>query len=126
MRHRVESVVCDHVRRRDMPLWSAAECRHLVNVAVADVTVGPCYFAYVCRRRHRDIAFSHECAVCKLTFIECLQYTVDTVRSLFVGHFLWSFAAAAAARHLAGISVTCWWHSVESGTDCSVTLDSET
>jgi len=36
-----------------------------------------------------------------------LQYTVDTVRSLFVGHFLWSFAAAAAAaaRHLAGISV---------------------
>ena len=55
-----------------------------------------------------------------------LRYTVDTVRSLFVGHFLWSFAAAADARHLAGISVTRWWHSVESGTDCSVTLDSET
>jgi len=57
-----------------------------------------------------------------------LRYTVDTVRSLFVGHFLWSFAAAAAAAagHLAGISVTRWWHSVESGTDCSVTLDSET
>lgn len=103
MRHRVESVVCDHVRRRDTPLWAAAECRRLVSVAVADVTVGPCYFAYVCRRRHRDIAFSHECAVCKLTFIECSsvhgRYSSLIICRTFSLEFCCCCCCRASGRH---------------------------